>query len=376
MPTKAIKLDVKRRAVDIHSKSQSATKTSATAMPIESQRPRSRADTSAPSSADITPTVDTDEAVHKAMQAAPSAKSETSHATNAFSVLMSKPAARKPQTFIPPEGKRSPGDKLAGVTIRPTRDSDAFAWPRSRLGRGLREYIVDPVGSRSGGSVVYEDDRFVVIRDMYPKAFVHLLILPRDMHANALHPLVYLTDPDRVAKANDVVQKIMPMAVTALDKATRSAFPELFAGVEVGSDSDTTDGEGGGGERGLVVSEEDFMVGIHVNPSMAHVHLHVISRDLAGRCIRHKAHYNSFTTDFFVTAWTPARSNEVPDAPLTGREWVWDHDVRMGWHSLPLRDRKTGRPVKDVPTLKQLLLSNWRTEVAQRLKRRSPRPAL
>ena len=35
---------------------------------------------------------------------------------------------------------------------------------------------------------------------------------------------------------------------------------------------------------------------------MCRLHLHVISQDLCSPCIKHKAHWNSFTTGFFVDA--------------------------------------------------------------------------
>jgi len=42
------------------------------------------------------------------------------------------------------------------------------------------------------------------------------------------------------------------------------------------------------------------MVGIHSGPSMNHLHVHVLSVDRFSECMRHRKHYNSFATDFFV----------------------------------------------------------------------------
>ncbi len=47
-------------------------------------------------------------------------------------------------------------------------------------------------------------------------------------------------------------------------------------------------------EEGLV-----FKYGYHASPSMARLHMHVISQDLDSPCLKNR---NSFTTDFFVEA--------------------------------------------------------------------------
>lgn len=44
----------------------------------------------------------------------------------------------------------------------------------------------------------------------------------------------------------------------------------------------------------------DIMTGTHANPSMNHVHIHVLSRDLVSECMKKTNHYLSFTTDFFI----------------------------------------------------------------------------
>lgn len=41
-------------------------------------------------------------------------------------------------------------------------------------------------------------------------------------------------------------------------------------------------------------------VGFHAVPSMAQLHLHLISGDFLGTGLKNKKHYNSFTTPFFL----------------------------------------------------------------------------
>jgi hypothetical protein len=43
-----------------------------------------------------------------------------------------------------------------------------------------------------------------------------------------------------------------------------------------------------------------FRMGFHAQPSMLLLHLHVLSEDLNSPALKHKKHWNSFTTRFFV----------------------------------------------------------------------------
>ena len=42
------------------------------------------------------------------------------------------------------------------------------------------------------------------------------------------------------------------------------------------------------------------MSGIHANPSMSHLHIHVLSKDMVSEPMKKRNHYLSFTTDFLV----------------------------------------------------------------------------
>ena len=45
-----------------------------------------------------------------------------------------------------------------------------------------------------------------------------------------------------------------------------------------------------------------FKMGFHAFPSMAQVHMHVISQDFDSICLKNKKHWNSFNTDYFVSS--------------------------------------------------------------------------
>lgn len=44
----------------------------------------------------------------------------------------------------------------------------------------------------------------------------------------------------------------------------------------------------------------EVKVGVHAHPSMNHLHVHVVSREMYSECLKHRKHYNSFATGFFV----------------------------------------------------------------------------
>ncbi|KAI5294811.1 aprataxin-like protein, partial [Ascosphaera acerosa] len=46
--------------------------------------------------------------------------------------------------------------------------------------------------------------------------------------------------------------------------------------------------------------ESELQCGIHAGPSMNNLHVHIMSVDRNGPCLKHRRHYNSFSTPFFV----------------------------------------------------------------------------
>jgi aprataxin len=55
----------------------------------------------------------------------------------------------------------------------------------------------------------------------------------------------------------------------------------------------------------------DLRIGVHANPSMNHLHIHILSRDMHSECVRHRTHYQSFTTEFFC---------QIDEMPLSPEE--------------------------------------------------------
>ena len=123
----------------------------------------------------------------------------------------------------------------------------------------LLKFLDDPTDP----AVVYYDDDFIAIKDKYPKAKCHYLVMPRDRSFKSLKDLT----TDDVGMLKDM---------------------ERVANYLVNTNNEN-------GDPNLV-----FRYGFHAVPSMNHLHLHVISQDFDSPHLKNKKHWNSFTTTFFV----------------------------------------------------------------------------
>jgi aprataxin len=159
---------------------------------------------------------------------------------------------------------------------------------------GLAAYTIDPE-SFPPTRVVYYNDKFVVINDLYPKASVHLLILPRDPIKNVMAPQDAFDDPQFLAECREEEKKVRVIVASELrrrfGKHSASEQPRIQA-----MEADDPPEE-------LPLGRDwtkDVMSGIHANPSMAHLHIHVLSKDMVSDPMKKRNHYLSFTTDFLV----------------------------------------------------------------------------
>lgn len=166
---------------------------------------------------------------------------------------------------------------------------------RGKWRGALVEYIDHP--ERYPDQVLRVTEHTVLIRDAFPKATIHLLLLPRSPAHYLLHPHdVFASDPVFLAT----------MRAEAAE-AARLAAAELAR--QLGAFSATNRARDVAMSRGDVPYDElppgrdyaaEIRVGTHAHPSMAHLHVHVISRDMRSEKVKHRKHYNSFATPFFV----------------------------------------------------------------------------
>ncbi|KAM0297701.1 hypothetical protein HYE67_007128 [Fusarium culmorum] len=195
---------------------------------------------------------------------------------NAFTELMTPKRKTPPST----------------VASRPARSGNPF---RDRMGLGA--YLEDPA-SYPSSRVIYHNDDFVAINDRYPKATIHTLLLPRSSKHNLLHPFDALDDPEFLASVRAETQRLKTLVVKELQRSfgAHSHSDAHRQAVLEGDAEPDKSGELPGGRDWTT----EVKVGVHAVPSMKHLHVHVLSRDMFSEALRHRKHYNSFNTPFLV----------------------------------------------------------------------------
>uniref|UniRef100_A0A8C5KLR3 Aprataxin n=1 Tax=Jaculus jaculus TaxID=51337 RepID=A0A8C5KLR3_JACJA len=159
---------------------------------------------------------------------------------------------------------------------------------------------------------VYKDEQVVVIKDKYPKARHHWLVLPWT-------------------------------SISSL-KAVTNEHLELLKHMHTVGEKMIADFGGS--------SKLRFRLGYHAIPSMSHVHLHVISQDFDSPYLKNKKHWNSFTTEYFLESQAVIKM--VQEA---GRVTVRDGTAEL--LKLPLRCHECQQLLPSVPQLKEHLRKHW-----------------
>lgn len=180
--------------------------------------------------------------------------------------------------------------------MKPT-DNDVDAFTRQTIkfgGGGLGPYTQDPASFPSS-RVVYYNDKFVVINDLYPKATVHLLILPRDPKKNLLPPQEAFDDIQFLEECRQEEKRVRTIVADELRRKLGKHSVTEKARTDAMNSDDPPDELPAGRDW-----SKEIISGIHANPSMMHLHIHVLSRDMVSGFMKKRNHYQSFTTDFLV----------------------------------------------------------------------------
>ena len=129
----------------------------------------------------------------------------------------------------------------------------------------LIPYTINP---QHYSSTIYYDLNVVIIQDKHPKSLKHFLIMPRER-----------IDRDQLTTKNiQLIQLLKQYANDLVDnklgRLNDCPVPNKNNGLH------------------------NALIGFHAIPSMHQLHLHVLSRDLS--LVRHKHHYNSFSSEFLM----------------------------------------------------------------------------
>ncbi|KAG2552663.1 hypothetical protein PVAP13_9KG476200 [Panicum virgatum] len=151
-----------------------------------------------------------------------------------------------------PNQAREGDTKKSGVVASKTWGSWAQA---------LYELAMHPEKYKNTDSIMETSDEFIVLKDLYPKAKRHVLVISRT---------------DGLDSLADVKKEHLPLLRRMHSAGVKWAQKFL---------------------------EEDaslvFRLGYHSVPSMRQLHLHIISQDFDSTSLKNKKHWNSFTTPFF-----------------------------------------------------------------------------
>ncbi|KAG5987051.1 hypothetical protein E4U54_005157 [Claviceps lovelessii] len=226
----------------------------------------------------------------------------------------------------------------------------------------LGAYLSQPPSSFPPNTIIFQTPDFVAIHDKYPKSTIHTLLLPRSPAHNLLHPFEAFRDPLFLQQVQQQVRYLETLVARelqrrlgrySLQERARQAVldgadvpdgpPETSARDETGHDEaghdeashdetshDKTSHDGNNiNNNGHLPPGRDWQVevlsGVHAVPSMSHLHIHVLSRDMHSEAMRHRKHYNSFTTGFLVDVMDfPLRDG---DAVSSGRGRFLDSEL-------------------------------------------------
>lgn len=159
---------------------------------------------------------------------------------------------------------------------------------------GLAAYTLNPA-SFPASRVVYYNDKFTVINDLYSKSSVHLLILPRDPKMSILRGQEAFDDLQFLEECRAEEVKVRKMVAEELRRRF-GKYSKMESARIAAMDADDPPVELPPGRDWT----KEVISGTHANPSMNHLHIHVLSRDMGGEYMKKSNHYLSFTTDFLI----------------------------------------------------------------------------
>ncbi|XP_016078498.1 PREDICTED: aprataxin isoform X3 [Miniopterus natalensis] len=214
-------------------------------------------------------------------------------------------AAQEAEPSTGPE----PGSDPSKCFVSPNKGTEESPKKESlgHWSQGLKISMQDPKMQ------VYKDEQVVVIKDKYPKARHHWLVLPW-------------------------------ASISSL-KAVTMEHLELLKHMHAVGEKVIADVAG--------PSKLRFRLGYHAIPSMSsHVHLHVISQDFDSPCLKNKKHWNSFNTEYFLESQAVIKM--IQDA---GRVTVQGGMPEL--LKLPLRCHECQQLLPSIPQLKEHLRKHW-----------------
>jgi aprataxin len=235
--------------------------------------------------------------------ASPAAPAAAAAGPNAFAALMRGAKEQQQQ-----QGK--PQASPAGKGTKPA----APAAPAAAAGGGwntvLSSIAADPERHRAVQSIWHVDGQVVGMLDKYPKARHHALLLAREpgLHRASQLRLQHLP----------LLTHMRQLALAWIQQQQQQQQHDVNHQQDAPQDQQA---------HALVSVPDGWRLGFHSVPSMAQLHLHVISTDFDSPCLKTKRHWNSFTSGFFlqlddvmaalqVIPETTSKEKQKPEIPV------------------------------------------------------------
>lgn len=194
------------------------------------------------------------------------------------------------------------------IPLKGTYDGTTYRWDTA-----LTRYKLQP--ERFPQWIYFEDEHCRVIYDPYPKANVHLLVLP-------------LNDslPTQVSEFN-VYHLLELKKVHNVARGIAKCINERHG-----------------------VKFWDCKIGYHARPAMSDLHLHIITQDFDSEKLKNKKHWNSFNTQFFVTI-----DKVEQDLEFYGEVNLLEREKLKELLKNPLKCHRCGLEFRFLPKLKHHL---------------------
>ncbi|KAK9470338.1 aprataxin-like protein [Dipodascopsis tothii] len=154
-----------------------------------------------------------------------------------------------------------------------SQQSKRTAQQRQSYRSALEPFVRNPERFVATGEVVKYSEDFAFVRDKYPKALVHYLVIPRAARYTNIHPLDAFKDDTFFIKTSEAVEECKKLVICELSEKL---------GIEACN------------------ADRYVQAGVHACPSLSNLHVHVITTDNFSPSLKTKRHYNSFNTPFFV----------------------------------------------------------------------------
>ncbi|CAK7897303.1 aprataxin-like protein [[Candida] anglica] len=167
----------------------------------------------------------------------------------------------------------------------------------------LQSYLDAP--EKHSNAVLFQDENVVIIKDLYPKASRHYLILPKK-HTH-VHPMEVF---EKYPEFYNIIKPYIQMAIDILVDSL----------IEEGIIEDDK-------LKKLQFANQYIKAGIHMVPSLRNLHIHVITKDFYSPRLKNKKHYNSFNTNFFCEFKSLSPKKNIEE--LDDTDYSTDSDIEV-----------------------------------------------